>query len=95
MSRLRRLAPGRNDDGSLEDTAQRVDSQRRGGQVLDAVKRLRPVQRDALLLLAFAELSYSEIAAVLQVPVGTVRSSIHRARHAVQEQVGASVEDVR
>ncbi len=36
--------------------------------------------RDALLLHAWAELSYAEIAQALDVPVGTVRSRLHRAR---------------
>ncbi|WP_370651325.1 sigma factor-like helix-turn-helix DNA-binding protein [Iamia sp. SCSIO 61187] len=36
--------------------------------------------REALLLLAWEELSYSEIAEATDVPVGTVRSRINRAR---------------
>ena len=37
-------------------------------------------ERDALLLYALAELSYDEIALALDVPVGTVRTWLHRAR---------------
>jgi RNA polymerase sigma-70 factor (ECF subfamily) len=37
-------------------------------------------QRDVLLLYAWEELSYSEIAAALGIPVGTVRSRLARAR---------------
>lgn len=36
--------------------------------------------RDALLLLAWGGLGYQEIARALGVPVGTVRSRLHRAR---------------
>jgi RNA polymerase sigma-70 factor (ECF subfamily) len=36
--------------------------------------------RDALLLFAWAGLSYDDIATATDVPVGTVRSRIHRAR---------------
>lgn len=42
-------------------------------------------ERDALLLFAWAGLSYEEIAAVVAVPVGTVRSRLHRARARVRE----------
>jgi RNA polymerase sigma-70 factor (ECF subfamily) len=37
-------------------------------------------QRDVLLLYAWEELSYEEIATALGVPVGTVRSRLARAR---------------
>lgn len=43
--------------------------------------------REPLLLFAWADLSYDEIAEALRVPVGTVRSRIHRARTQVREQL--------
>lgn len=44
-----------------------------------ALAALDPVQRDALLLHVWGELSYAEVAASLEVPIGTVRSRISRA----------------
>jgi RNA polymerase sigma-70 factor (ECF subfamily) len=44
------------------------------------VKRLPRREREPLLLLAWADLSYEEIAVALGVPIGTVRSRISRAR---------------
>ena len=44
----------------------------------------RDADRDALLLFAWAELDYSEIARAMRVPVGTVRSRLHRARSRVR-----------
>jgi RNA polymerase sigma-70 factor (ECF subfamily) len=41
---------------------------------------LEPAQRDALLLLALTDLDYEGIAIATGVPVGTVRSRLHRAR---------------
>ncbi|MFL5799209.1 MAG: RNA polymerase sigma factor [Actinomycetota bacterium] len=43
--------------------------------------------RDALLLMVIGELSYEEIASALHIPVGTVRSRIHRARMALRERL--------
>ena len=41
-------------------------------------------EREAFLLLAWGELAYEEIAEALSVPIGTVRSRIHRAREKLQ-----------
>ena len=46
----------------------------------DALVTLPQEERDVLLLFAWADLSYAEIANALEVPVGTVRSRLHRAR---------------
>lgn len=45
-----------------------------------ALRRLGAGDREALLLVAWGELSYEETAIALGLPVGTVRSRIHRAR---------------
>lgn len=45
-----------------------------------AVLKLRPEEREALLLLAWGELSYGEIAEATGVATATVRTRIHRAR---------------
>jgi RNA polymerase sigma factor (sigma-70 family) len=44
-------------------------------------------EREVLLLFAWAELSYEEIAQALHVPIGTVRSRLHRARRAVRAEL--------
>ena len=49
-----------------------------------ALATLPPQERDALLLFAWADLGYEEIATILEVPVGTVRSRLHRARARVR-----------
>jgi RNA polymerase sigma factor (sigma-70 family) len=45
-----------------------------------ALAALEPADRDVLLLFAWGQHSYEEIATVLEVPVGTVRSRLNRAR---------------
>jgi RNA polymerase sigma-70 factor (ECF subfamily) len=46
----------------------------------DALARLVPDQRSALMLVLVEQLSYAEAAEVLQVPEGTVMSRVSRAR---------------
>lgn len=53
--------------------------------VRDALGRLDRVDREMLMLREFEELSYAEIGELLQVPVGTVRSRLFRARTALRE----------
>jgi RNA polymerase sigma-70 factor (ECF subfamily) len=55
-----------------------------------ALARLASGDRDTLLLIAWARLSYDEVAAALGIPVGTVRSRLHRARRQVREALGGS-----
>jgi RNA polymerase sigma-70 factor (ECF subfamily) len=45
-----------------------------------ALQQLPPEQRDVLLLVALEELSYDEVAAALDIPLGTVMSRLSRAR---------------
>ncbi|WP_433337212.1 RNA polymerase sigma factor [Spirillospora sp. CA-294931] len=44
--------------------------------------------RDVLLLVAWGGLTYEEVAQALEVPVGTVRSRLHRARRRVRAALG-------
>ncbi|WP_328709527.1 RNA polymerase sigma factor [Microbispora hainanensis] len=45
-----------------------------------ALARLSTAERDLLLLVAWADLSYEEAAEALKIPIGTVRSRLHRVR---------------
>lgn len=53
--------------------------------LLAALRRLTPEQREPLLLVCVEQLSYAEVAAVLDVPVGTVMSRVFRARQALRQ----------
>ena len=53
-----------------------------------ALAGLSAGDRDVLLLIAWADLSYQETAAALSIPVGTVRSRLNRARRKVREALG-------
>jgi len=56
-----------------------------------AVAALPPDFREAILLREVQELSYKEIAAVLEVPIGTVMSRIARGRKLLQSQLKEAV----
>jgi RNA polymerase sigma factor (sigma-70 family) len=66
--------------GGLDGADGRADAAARGPAVAAALARLQPVDRDSLLLLALTDLDYEGIAIATGVPVGTVRSRLHRAR---------------
>ncbi len=55
--------------------------------VFDALASLDERDREALLLYGIADLSYEDIASVLAIPKGTVRSRIHRARRILREHL--------
>ena len=62
------------------DLAGRVDAQRAAPAVARALAALSADERDVLLLYALADLDYQGIADALQIPIGTVRSRLARAR---------------
>ena len=83
---LARVAPpGRDGGGSdagdpADVVAARVDAERCAAVVLDALGRLPRRDREIVSLVASGQLSHGEIADVLGVPVGTVKSRLSRAR---------------
>jgi RNA polymerase sigma factor (sigma-70 family) len=63
-----------------DDVASRLADERQMRRVLDLVEELPRRDQDVLALCAWSELTYQEAAAVLGIPVGTVRSRLARAR---------------
>lgn len=74
------------------DVAVTDETERRLASVL---AELPVAERDALGLFAWADLSYAQIAEVLEVPIGTVRSRISRARARVREALPDLIDDPR
>jgi len=58
----------------------RLDASRLWPEVAAAIATLPQGERDALLLFAWERMPYDQIATALDVPVGTVRSRLNRAR---------------
>lgn len=81
--RLRALAtlpPPQAEPDHADRVTDRVGSTERMRAVLDAIRELPPREQEVLGLVAWSGLSYEEAAAALDVPVGTVRSRLSRAR---------------
>ncbi len=80
---------GRDDEvarlASVEaDPERRAEARHRVQQVRSAIEGLTPKLRDTLLLAASGEHGYDEIAAILGVPVGTVKWRVSEARKMIQ-----------
>lgn len=56
-------------------------------EVMEAVDRLPAVFREAVALSDLEGLSYGEVAEVLHLPVGTVKSRLHRGRRILQREL--------
>ncbi|CRK61181.1 RNA polymerase ECF-subfamily sigma factor [Alloactinosynnema sp. L-07] len=63
-----------------DSTDARVDAQAQVSRLAGAIADLRDVERDVLLLVAWAGLAPVEVATALEVKVATVRTRLHRAR---------------
>lgn len=76
-------------DGPAELLLRReaVDTVRAG------LEQLPPILREALILCALEEMSYEEAAQVLAIPMGTVRSRLHRAKAQLADLLRAEKEN--
>jgi RNA polymerase sigma factor (sigma-70 family) len=74
------------DDTNSADVDARIDAAALAPRMARVLAALRPADRDVLLLHAWADLSYTEIAEALSLPVGTVRSRLSAARSQAREQ---------
>lgn len=80
------------DERGFEDVDARLDAAAASPVLAAALAELGAVDREVLLLFAWAELSYEEISLALEIPVGTVKSRLHRARDVVRRRlIGAAV----
>jgi RNA polymerase sigma factor (sigma-70 family) len=91
--RLRAYARSSTDAVVQDETdaaASRMDAEASAPHVALALAGLQARDRETLLLFIWGELSYSEIAEALGLPVGTVRSRLYRGRTRVRELLGSS-----
>ncbi|MFF0728873.1 RNA polymerase sigma factor [Streptomyces sp. NPDC004134] len=87
LSRL--PAPAETDEPLADRVAARATADGVRRELATALAGLSTALRDVLLLVAWADLTYEEAAQALGVPVGTVRSRLHRARRRLRKELGA------
>lgn len=86
-----RMAAGRAAaDGRAQAAA--LDARVLFPRVADAIEALPQGEREALLLFAWEELPYQSVAEALDLPIGTVRSRLNRARARLRELLGPAGE---
>ncbi len=92
LVRLQNVAPPLPTDLEGEAVA-RLDAIQQLRQGGEAIRRLPRREREVLSLLAWSDLSYKEIAAALELPLGTVRSRLARARERLGDAFPETISD--
>jgi RNA polymerase sigma factor (sigma-70 family) len=82
-SAMQRLPAEREEDDASDVDS--LDAERRGPEILSALSALSEDDREVFLVFALADLTYPEVAEAFAIPVGTVRSRIHRVRRTLRE----------
>jgi RNA polymerase sigma factor (sigma-70 family) len=70
-----------------DDISDRITAERLRPVLLGVLAGLSPADRELVLLVAWAELSYEQAAQALEIPIGTVRSRLHRVRAKIRRAI--------
>jgi RNA polymerase sigma-70 factor (ECF subfamily) len=68
-----------------ESALDEMEARELGSAIERAIAKLRPEYRSCIMLRHVEGRSYEEIAAILDLPLGTVKTYIHRARHELRD----------
>jgi RNA polymerase sigma-70 factor (ECF subfamily) len=71
-----------------ESPLEELEARELGSQIEQAIGRLRPEYRSCIMLRHVEGRAYEEIAEILGLPLGTVKTYIHRARAELRAQLG-------
>jgi RNA polymerase sigma-70 factor, ECF subfamily len=82
---LRRLPKAESEPDFSSAAEERVDDERRMQQALELLHELPEHEQEVFVLCAWMELSYEDAALALDLPIGTVRSRLSRARARLRE----------
>ena len=67
---------------------EQLESRELGAAIEAAIAALRPEYRACIMLRHVEDRSYEEIAEIVKLPLGTVKTYIHRARHELRSALG-------
>jgi RNA polymerase sigma factor (sigma-70 family) len=70
-----------------DESVERADAKAQKQALAAGLAELRPVDREILLLHAWADLTDAEVAEALSLPVGTVKSRLHRTRERMRNRL--------
>ena len=73
-------------------SAVRASALRKAGRIEEALAEINPVFRAALVLREVEDMSYENIAEILEVSIGTVKSRIVRGREALRRNLAARLD---
>jgi RNA polymerase sigma-70 factor (ECF subfamily) len=82
---LARVPGADENSGFADDVNERLDDERKMKRALQLLSRLPKREQDVFVLCSWSGLSYEEASFALDVPVGTVRSRLSRARARLRE----------
>jgi RNA polymerase sigma-70 factor (ECF subfamily) len=71
-----------------ESPLEELEARELGSQIEEAIAGLRPEYRSCIMLRHVEGRAYEEIAEILGLPLGTVKTYIHRARAELRDQLG-------
>ena len=90
-----REASGREPVDRADPPETRLEEEERAAQVQAALAKVSDEHRAILILREVDDCSYEQIAEILDLPIGTIRSRLHRARLQLRDQLkGVFQEDV-
>lgn len=75
------------------DPEDRLVKQERAKQLMEALDKMSEEHRAILVLREMEDMDYSEISEILELPIGTVRSRLHRARIQLRDLLEGVVDE--
>lgn len=79
--------------GRVADPTQSLEQAEQIDEMQEAMTRLPAAEREVIVLRHFSELSFKEIASIMQTPVGTALARAHRGLNRLRQLLGATTNE--